>query len=146
MLKGHDMQHMLLCCSRHMLLKHLPACSMSCALCSYAAQGTYMLLNHISHHMSLSPSSLLPLSSCPFYVPSHTCPRPYIQTRICARARTHTHTHEWMRQVLPPHIASVVGSLDDRKYVADAHVPTTMEHTIKVHMSQPQTHPKPHPT
>lgn len=34
--------------------------------------------------------------------------------------------------VLPPHIAAVVGSLDDRKYVADAHVPTTMEHTIKV--------------
>jgi len=34
--------------------------------------------------------------------------------------------------VLPPHIAAVVGSMDDRKYIADAHVPTTMEHAIKV--------------
>jgi hypothetical protein len=33
---------------------------------------------------------------------------------------------------MPPHIAAVVGSLDDRKYIADAHVPTTMEHSIKV--------------
>jgi len=34
--------------------------------------------------------------------------------------------------VLPPHIAAVVGSLDDRKYISDAHVPTTLEHAIKV--------------
>jgi len=36
----------------------------------------------------------------------------------------------WM--VLPPHIAASVGSLDDRAFSSDQHVPTTHEHYVKV--------------
>merc|ERR1712216_605986 len=37
---------------------------------------------------------------------------------------------DWM--VMPPHIAASVGSLDDRAYSSDQHVPTTHEHYVKV--------------
>jgi len=35
-------------------------------------------------------------------------------------------------QVMPPHIAASVGSLDDKSYASDQHVPTTHEHYVKV--------------
>mmetsp|Transcript_64260 Transcript_64260/g.94085 ORF Transcript_64260/g.94085 Transcript_64260/m.94085 type:complete len:477 (-) Transcript_64260:454-1884(-) len=37
---------------------------------------------------------------------------------------------DWM--VMPPHIAASVGSLDDKSYASDQHVPTTHEHYVKV--------------
>ena len=37
---------------------------------------------------------------------------------------------DWM--VMPPHIAASVGSLDDKAYSSDQHVPTTHEHYVKV--------------
>eukprot|EP00290_Baffinella_frigidus_P009705 CAMPEP_0180131924 /NCGR_PEP_ID=MMETSP0986-20121125/8695_1 /TAXON_ID=697907 /ORGANISM="non described non described, Strain CCMP2293" /LENGTH=472 /DNA_ID=CAMNT_0022071865 /DNA_START=19 /DNA_END=1437 /DNA_ORIENTATION=+ len=36
----------------------------------------------------------------------------------------------WM--VLPPHIAASVGSLDDKEFHSDQHIPTTHEHYVKV--------------
>ncbi|EKX34730.1 hypothetical protein GUITHDRAFT_147044 [Guillardia theta CCMP2712] len=37
---------------------------------------------------------------------------------------------DWL--VLPPHIAHSVGSLDDKEFTSDQHIPTTHEHYIKV--------------
>jgi len=37
---------------------------------------------------------------------------------------------DWM--VMPPHIAASVGTLDDKSYTSDQHVPTTHEHYVKV--------------
>jgi hypothetical protein len=34
--------------------------------------------------------------------------------------------------VLPPHIAASVGSLDDKTFTSDQHIPTTHEHYVKV--------------
>lgn len=35
-------------------------------------------------------------------------------------------------KVMPPHIAQAVGSLDDRAFTSEQHIPTTHEHMIKV--------------
>jgi hypothetical protein len=34
---------------------------------------------------------------------------------------------------MPPHIAASVGSLDDKSYTSEQHVPTTHEHYVKVY-------------